>query len=146
MSAELPKGTYLFSFFSKRAVPVLVRRAWWKVFGRDRIELAQREERTVLAGLSAEEATVIRDLARDWLSPGGRVLTRLMGQAPSKVQLELGALSSSYVATTTTPRDPFVAPVLTHAQVAETTFWHDYPACGLYRGGRCTCDAQGDAP
>lgn len=96
----LPDGEYVFSWYCTELAPVLVRRPWWNLWGRDRIELREQQTRKMLCGLPADEATVIRNASSRWHSNAtGRLLTRMMGQKPEMAQLEADRPATAYVAT-----------------------------------------------
>lgn len=96
---------FVFSYYRKVAQPFLVRRPWWNIFGRDRIESRQVWQRVCLADLQQDEADILIANGPAATSAVGRLVHRLMGESYS-VQVERQMVSmlknpSEYVATGT---------------------------------------------
>lgn len=90
---------YTFSWFTKRKAPVLKRRPWWNVFGRDTIELREQWERIEICNIPEREAMLLKDAsAGHWDSPLGTLLVRMMSN-PLSIQLEQYGASSAYMPT-----------------------------------------------
>lgn len=81
--------SYTFSFYTKRPIPQIKRRPWWRVFGRDSIEYVDKWQRQCFSGLQKDEADILVSASSDyWNGPLSRLLLRLMGQALQDIQLE----------------------------------------------------------
>jgi hypothetical protein len=90
---------YTFSWFTRRKTPVLKRRPWWNVFGRDTIELREQWERISIYNIPDREARLLKDAsAGHWDSPLGTLLVRMMSN-PHSIQLEQYGASSAYMPT-----------------------------------------------
>lgn len=53
---------YIFSYTVQTQHPVIKRRPWWAIFGRDKIDYISSHERVYLMGLSEKEANSISAL------------------------------------------------------------------------------------
>lgn len=92
--------TYTFSYHKKHQVPVLKRRPWWNLFGKDSIVMEDAWTRHNFHGIPQDEADLIINASRGrWKTAGGRLLVRLIGPI-SQVQLEQSPDYSPYVNTT----------------------------------------------
>ena len=96
----LPEGSYVFSWHTKQQTSVLVRRPWWNLFGKDRIEYVEVDVLKVIYDLPADVATVIKQLSdQNWNHPAGKLLMRLMDDKGALYNVQLGQLTqaSSYI-------------------------------------------------
>lgn len=84
---------YTFSYYVMQVEPKLVRRPWWKVFGRDRIVMEQNLTRKSVAPLSASEAALLQrgDVAL--------LIQKVLLPEAHSFQLEQSGPVSSYVST-----------------------------------------------
>jgi hypothetical protein len=91
--------TYVFSYYARVRTPVLVRRPWWNLFGKDRIEFVEHRNRKSRHDLTEAEAKLIMDASANyWNTPAGSLLIKLLDE-PSMhgIQLAHGATASEYV-------------------------------------------------
>ena len=80
---------FVFSFYVKQPIPILVRRPWWNLFGRDKICYQDGWVRKTFANLSQSEADILVSASHgSWNAPISRLLLRLMGETPSMIQIE----------------------------------------------------------
>lgn len=84
--------TYTLSYYRPTRTARLVRRPWWNLFGRDRVELVDSHERVAVWGINKRGAELLQTTdASDILGiavPGIKML-----------QLESGAPATAYVPT-----------------------------------------------
>ena len=101
---------YIFSYYSSHQVPVLKRRPWWNLWGKDRIVMEDAWARHNFHGIPKDEADLIINASRGrWQTPGGRLIVRLIGPV-SQVQLEESwykkqAGTAGHYVSTPTPAD-----------------------------------------
>ena len=50
---------YIFSYYKKVKVPVLIRRPWWNLFGRDALEMREQLQRQCFADIPKDEADLL---------------------------------------------------------------------------------------
>ena len=92
--------TYTFSYYSPTKTPVLKRRPWWNLFGRDTIVTEETLGRRVIADIPQDEADLILAASENyWNTAFGRIFVRMLGKV-SMVQLESDPQATSYIPTT----------------------------------------------
>lgn len=84
---------YIFSYCKKVKVPVLVRRPWWNLVGRDTIKMREQLHRHVIADIPETEAKL---LIGD--SATMRLICKVLGEI-QMVQLESTPEAGDYIAT-----------------------------------------------
>lgn len=96
--------TYTFSCYVKRDVPVLKRRPWWNLFGRDTLTTARQWVRMCLTDITEDEKDLILG---GWDAPAVRLLRRAVGSVVANVQLEEDVRDASPYVTTGTLGTPY---------------------------------------
>jgi hypothetical protein len=96
----MSQETYCFSFYVDSTEPRLVRRPWWNVFGRDRLEIVPVKKRVVISDLNVAEADILKNVFNNQGSLSLQyLLVRLMGRNPEDIQLEVGRPATEYIPT-----------------------------------------------
>ena len=85
--------TYIFSYRKPTRTPYLVRRPWWNLWGRDKIEYKELETGYVHNDVSEDESQMLQND-----KTAARLIQRLI-PGMWMVQLEAAAFASSYIAT-----------------------------------------------
>ena len=86
---------FVFSCYVKKAQPVLHRRPWWNLWGRDRIEYVQQWDRVYFAGLNQKQADAIikaNFVTGVWPGP----FVQALGGTVQHIQLEQNSASGAY--------------------------------------------------
>lgn len=92
--------TYTFSYHKKHQVPVLKRRPWWNLFGKDSIVMEDAWTRYNFHGLTKPEADLIIKASENyWNTPLATLLLRIIGPI-TQVQVEQEPTCNPYVSTT----------------------------------------------
>ncbi len=90
---------YTLSWYTIEKVPMLVRRPWWNIFGRDRIEFIDKWVRKVHHRIPEDEALIlIEHIGQYKLHPMTYLIHRLMGKSLNSIQLEVSGEASEYIA------------------------------------------------
>ncbi len=94
--------TYTLSYYTKIKTPVLIRRSWWNLFGKDRIEMVEQWNLRIITDLSKIEADLLLSISTtNWNSALGKLLLRFMGNNPLlMVLLEDNTVTNKYIPTT----------------------------------------------
>lgn len=97
----LPKGTYTFSFYRKVATPVLARRPWWNLMGKDSIEMRHGWERCVLGSLTQQQANLVSGAMTKMAGRSDTevLISQLIGADAKHAQLEQGKPATPYIQT-----------------------------------------------
>ena len=90
---NIGNGNRTLSFYATTDAPVLQKRKWWDVLGRDTIKMQPHLCRFVYADINDETVRNITELLYH-----GFVPTRCM--PPTNVQIEQGTLPTAYISTT----------------------------------------------
>lgn len=91
---------YSFSYNVGVRTPVIVRRKWWNLFGKDKVEFVEHSTRKCVNNLTSAEADILVGTLRH--GPTVSLINRIIGPS-SYWQVEEGSIATSpYVSTTST--------------------------------------------
>jgi len=79
---------HTFSIYVKQNVPTLVRRPWWNLLGRDRIELKKQWVRRSFCDLNGAQALLFQHAGGFQNTNWGKLFLRAMGEEFHSTQLE----------------------------------------------------------
>lgn len=93
--------TYTLSYLHKIRTPILVRRPWWNLFGKDRIEFVENWNRRVIPDLTKAEADIlIHATYCYWNLPIATLILKLLGEPTlDRMQLEGTTKASANIPT-----------------------------------------------
>ena len=91
---------YLFSYNTGVRTPVVIRRKWWNLFGKDSVEFVEHSTRKCVNNLTSAEADILVGTLRH--GPTISLIEKIIGPS-SYWQVEEGNVATSpYVSTTST--------------------------------------------
>jgi len=91
---------YLFSYNTGVRTPVVIRRKWWNLFGKDSVEFVEHSTRKCVNNLTSAEADILVGTLRH--GPTISLVEKIIGPS-SYWQVEEGNVATSpYVSTTST--------------------------------------------
>ena len=93
-------GTYAFSYNVGVRTPVVVRRKWWSLFGKDHVEFVEHSTRKCVTDLTKAEADILVGTMR--LGPTISLIHKIIGPS-SYWQVEEGNVATSPYISTTAP-------------------------------------------
>lgn len=93
-------GTYAFSYNVGVRTPVVVRRKWWNLFGKDHVEFVEHSTRKCVADLTRIEADILVGSLRH--GPTISLINKIIGPSCYWQVEDVSAAASTYVSTTPT--------------------------------------------